>query len=85
MAQDLKYGEVICERGTIGADEPVVVFRSKDTLLPAVMDAYLAMCREEGSPEHHLDGIVAARKTVVDWQNEHADQIQVPQSDRSAQ
>lgn len=34
MAVDRKYGRVTLERGTIGEDEPVVVFRAQDKMLP---------------------------------------------------
>jgi hypothetical protein len=80
MAQDLKYGTITTEHGDIGEDEPVFLFRAKDTLLPMLLDDYLGYCREYGSPENHLDGIIAARKAIVEWQNAHPDQIQVPQS-----
>jgi hypothetical protein len=58
MAIDTKYGRVTTERGTIGEDEPVVVFRAQDELLPKVLAYYHQLCLEEGSPRHHLDGII---------------------------
>lgn len=79
MAIDRKYGLVTLERGTIGEDEPVVVFRAQDALLPAVLQMYAAMCRNEGSPEHHLQGVLLARDDVIEWQESH--QTQVPRSD----
>ena len=78
MAIDRKYGRVTLERGDIGEDEPVVVFRAQDKLLPTVLDYYRMLCRDHGSPEHHLDGIAETRRVVVDWQAEH--HTQVPQS-----
>ncbi|HEY5484425.1 MAG TPA: hypothetical protein VIK31_11555 [Propionibacteriaceae bacterium] len=42
---DSTYGKVTTEHGTIGADEPVIVFRAKDKLLPALLDALRADVR----------------------------------------
>ena len=78
MAIDSKYGRVTMEHGTIGDDEPVVVFRAQDRLLPAVLDFYLAVCAKEGSPQQHLDAILDAKAPVVEWQN--SNHTQTPQS-----
>jgi hypothetical protein len=78
MAEDVKYGHVTTERGDIGEDEPVFLFRAKDKLLPVVLADYLDMCRRAGSPPHHLDGIDEAIDRVEAWQADHF--TQVPQS-----
>lgn len=78
MAIDSKYGRVDLERGTIGEDEPVVVFRAQDKLLLKVLSAYHHLAEEAGSPPKHLAGIDATAKTVAEWQREHF--TQVPQS-----
>lgn len=71
MAIDTKYGWVTTEHGTIGEDEPVVVFRSMDRLLPKVLKVYRIMCELAGSPEHHLAAIDRAVAAVKAWQSEH--------------
>lgn len=68
MAIDLKYGRVTLERGTIGDDEPVVVFRAKDILLPRVLADYELLCEGRGSPAGHLEAIQEAKRTVLEWQ-----------------
>lgn len=78
MARDTKYGRVTCERGTIGDDEPVIVFRAQDATLPALLDAYHSICVNAGSPAEHLEFIERDKAAVVAWQEEHATQI--PQS-----
>jgi hypothetical protein len=35
VAVDRKYGRVTTERGTIGEDEPVIVFRAQSSSWPA--------------------------------------------------
>lgn len=78
MAIDSKYGRVTTERGDIAPDEPVVVFRSKDKLLPQVLEAYRDLCVQMGSPRHHVEGIEQTLDTVLAWQRDHY--TQVPQS-----
>lgn len=78
MAIDRKHGRVTLERGTIGDDEPVVVFRAQDKFLPDLLVLYFEMCRSGGSPERHLEGIRISLDDVVEWQETH--ETQVPQS-----
>ena len=71
MAIDIKYGQVTTEKGDIPDDEPVIVFRARDILLPTVLASYYNLCSEAGSPPHHLNGILEAREAVVEWQKTH--------------
>lgn len=82
MAIDLKYGRITTERGTIGADEPVVVFRAQDQLLPGLLKVYRLLCEVAGSPGHHLDAIHDAATAVREWQANHP--TKVPTSDSLA-
>ena len=82
MAIDLKYGRVTTEHGTIGEDEPVVVFRAQDETLPKLLAYYHLFCVKEGSPRHHLDAIMDAREKVLEWQKDH--HTQTPRSDSLA-
>lgn len=71
MAIDLKYGRVSTEHGTIGEDEPVVVFRAQDRLLPKLLKVYRYFCDLAGSPAHHLEAIDNAAAAVKAWQANH--------------
>jgi hypothetical protein len=82
MAIDTKYGRVTLERGTIGEDEPVVVFRAQDNQLVPLLSHYLEMCAAAGSPGRHLAKIEQAKDAVAEWQA--SNYTQVPQS-REAQ
>lgn len=79
MGIDGKYGRVTVERGTIGENEPVVVFRAQDRMLPYILLAYYEVCQQEGSPRHHLDRIEKTRQEVAEWQQSHF--TKVPTSD----
>ena len=71
MGIDNKYGRVTVERSTIAEDEPVVVMRAQDRLLPDVLRYYEGLCEKAGSPEHHLQLIRKTRDIVRAWQKEH--------------
>lgn len=79
MAIDAKYGRVTVENGSIGEDEPVVVFRAQDALLPKVLMYYHLFCLKAGSPRRHLGAILDALSNVEAWQREHS--TKVPSSD----
>lgn len=68
MAVDFKYGKVTLEHSDIGDDEPVVVFRARDKLLPKVLSYYMLFCMKENSPRLHIDLILKAIDIVKDWQ-----------------
>jgi hypothetical protein len=79
VAIDRKYGRVTLERGTIGEDEPVVVFRAQDRLLPGVLALYRQLCEGEGSPPRHLELIDGTIDAVLAWQA--ANPTKIPSSD----
>lgn len=83
MAIDGKYGRVTTEHGTIGEDEPVIVFRAQDALSPAVLAVYAALCGLAGSPQRHLDLVESTRKQFLGWQAAHAPRVPDSESSRA--
>lgn len=82
MAIDGKYGRVTLEHGGhIPDDEPVVVFRAKDKLLPQVLAHYHMLCMHAGSPMRHLRIISETFNRIKGWQSEH--DTKVPDSETS--
>jgi hypothetical protein len=81
MAIDTKYGRVTLEHGNVGEDEPVVVFRAKDKLLPKVLMYYHLFCMKAGSPKRHLDIIWDTLQKVYAWQDEN--ETKTPDSEAS--
>ncbi len=81
MAIDRKYGRVTLEHGTVADDEPVVVFRAQDRLLPELLSLYRSLCFEAGSPRRHLDLIDDSAEAVLNWQDSHP--IRTPDSESS--
>lgn len=71
MGIDLKYGRVTVEnvRSTpIADDEPVILFRAKDKLLPEILNHYYAICEGMGCSDEHLELISGAMDSVRNWQ-----------------
>lgn len=83
MAIDGKYGRVTLQHGDIGEDEPVIVFRAKDALLPKVLMYYHLFCLKAGSPERHLSLIMRTLRQVQEWQSLPANGTKVPDSENS--
>ena len=83
MGFDGKYGRVTTEHGDIPDDEPVIVFRARDRMLPAVMRFYRELCEGNGSPQRHLDLIKGCRERIEAWQQENPDRVRQPDSERS--
>ena len=83
MGFDRKYGVVETEHGDIPDDEPVIVFRARDRLLPALLTHYQRMCRVAGSPERHLQLISESLLNVHSWQRANPTRVRTPDSERS--
>lgn len=47
------------------------MFRAKDKLLPALLDAYAQICAAAGSPTRHLKILAESRAKIVAWQAEN--------------
>lgn len=83
MGTEAKYGKIITEYGEIPDDEPVFLFRASDRMLPQLLNVYGQICKHGGSPDRHLQMITDARNEILAWQHEHADEVKVPDSERS--
>lgn len=80
MPYDRKYGKVTLENGNIPDDEGVVTFRYRDENTPLVLEKYLELCEQSGSPEHHLEMILGTLEDIYSWQRAHDDRVVVPTS-----
>jgi hypothetical protein len=80
MAIDNKYGRITTEFGSIGEDEPVVIFRARDVILPEVLAFYHHKCWQVQSPDKHLNLVRNSMDQVIDWQKANPKEVQVPRS-----
>lgn len=78
MVIDHRYGRITFEDGTVGEDEPVVVFRAKDVSLPKLLAYYIVLCMEAGCQEDYIDSAQDARDRVISWQETNNDRVAVP-------
>lgn len=84
MGYDGKYGKIITEFGEIPDDEPVMLFRGRDPLLPALIEAYYELCVEAGSPERHMAIVEETVPRIRAWQAVHPDRVKLPRSEGPA-
>jgi hypothetical protein len=75
MALDRKYGKVNLEFGNIGENEPVVIFRAQDKILPKILAYYHLFCLKEGSPRRHLDIILNTKEQIEQWQSKNKTKV----------
>lgn len=80
MGYDGKYGKITTEHGDIPDDEPVMLFRGRDAMLPALVDLYLGLCKHSGSPQRHLDIVQETSERLAEWQRTHRDRVVIPSS-----
>lgn len=79
---DSKYktsGDVTKLDGTpIPADEPLMLFRGKDALLPQLIEDYKRLSQEAGSPPEHLATLDEKIQSLKSWQAANADKVKTP-------
>jgi hypothetical protein len=78
-----KHGRVTTQFGSFEDDEPVVVFRARDEVLPFILAAYYGLCRKAGSNPYHLELIETTLEEIVSWQRKNASLVHVPDSKES--
>ena len=83
MGYDSKYGKVTTEFGNIGENEPVVVFRAQDKLLPKILAYYHLFCLKAGSPRRHLNIILDTKEQVENWQVKNITKVPTSESSKN--
>ena len=79
---DGKYktdGAVTKNDGTpIPDDEPLILFRGQDKLLPGLLKHYNQLCAQAGSPQTQIQAIEERIKAIEKWQTEHPERVKAP-------
>lgn len=81
MAIDGKYGHVTFEHAPhtpIPDDEPVFILRAQDEVAPDAVEDYAYTSRDRGSPESHVNAVLAAAADMRAWQLNNSDRVKVP-------
>jgi len=79
---DGKYqtsGDITKLDGTsIPQDEPLILFRGKDKLLPVLLEQYRQLCQDAGSPQQHLKLVEQRIKDIKIWQEKNQGKVKIP-------
>ncbi len=59
-------------------DEPPILFRGHDKLLPQLLIQYKAMCQKAGSPEAHLELVEERIQAIKAWQESNPVLVKIP-------
>lgn len=59
-------------------EEPLILFRAKDTLLRRMIAFYRDLCLTHGSPRRHLDGIDAEGRKVEQFAAAYPERMKIP-------
>jgi hypothetical protein len=62
------YDRIQDPANKIGADEPVILFRAQDALMPAVLAYYADLLRQHRSAQHMIDTTLAHEQKTRQWQ-----------------
>lgn len=79
---DEKYqtdGDITKLDGTpIPTDEPLILFRGKDKLLPELLKRYQELCQQAGSPAGQIESLQKRIDTIIEWQTSNPDKLKIP-------
>jgi len=79
---DGKYktdGDITKLDGTpVPDDEPLVLFRAKDKLLPQLLEDYNKLCQDAGCQVQQVESLGPLIQQVKDWQAANQDKVKLP-------
>lgn len=59
-------------------DEPLMLLRGRDRLLPETLDFYLRLRQQTGMTEDQLSDLKTQIKNIKQWQASHPDRLNTP-------
>ena len=59
-------------------DEPLILFRGQDKLLPQLLEYYNQLCAQSGSPQAQIQAIQERLGAIKKWQVDHPERVKVP-------
>jgi hypothetical protein len=62
------YNRIQDPAGKIGADEPVILFRAQDALMPAILAFYADRVRQLHGDQRIIDSALAHEQATRKWQ-----------------
>lgn len=77
----MDYDGIQDANGKIPADEPVFVIRAKDVSAPRVVAYWARINRRLGADPVMCDAVEAWSESLARWQQQHPEQVKVPDVD----
>ena len=62
----------------IPEDEPLMLFRGRDRLVPQMLEYYLKLRQEITEPKQNLTFLTGAMEKIQAWQKAHPDRVRTP-------
>lgn len=59
-------------------DEPLILFRAKDKLLPQLLEDYKKLCQDAGCQPQQIETLVPLIQQVKDWQTANQAKVKLP-------
>lgn len=59
-------------------DEPLMLFRGQDKLLPQLLEFYNELCTKAGSPPTQIEAIYQRIAAIKRWQAANPDRVKIP-------
>lgn len=59
-------------------NEPMIMFRGQDKLLPELLEHYNELCTKAGSPQTQIEAINQRIESIKRWQAANPDRVKVP-------
>jgi hypothetical protein len=59
-------------------DEPLVLFRAKDKLLPQLLEDYKKLCQDAGCQSQQVETLGPLIQQAKDWQAANPDKVKLP-------
>jgi hypothetical protein len=73
-----KFKAVSNQSGKIYTEKDAIVFLVKDSLLPNMLDAYIALCSQAQVDERQLKGMILLKDRVMAWQRKYIKKVKKP-------
>lgn len=60
------------------SDEPCIVFRGKDALVPGLLEMYAQESSRQGATSDFKDAVMTRWQEICDWQEDNPDRVKIP-------
>lgn len=73
-----RFKAVSVVSGRIHTQVDAVLFLAKDALLPALLEKYMELCRDNGVGDSQIKGVALLKDRVMTYQRRNINKVRVP-------